>query len=54
VFPEANEVNETLCRRAHFRFEERACQLLNPRLKSTVSKLQTAGDPYCEIVVELT
>ncbi len=54
VFPGADKVNETLCRRAHFKFEERACQLLNPRLKSTITKLQTAGDPYCEIVVEMT
>lgn len=53
VFPGPDKVNETLCRQAHFRFEERACQLLNPRLKTRITKLQTAGDPYCEMVVEL-
>lgn len=42
-----------LCRKAHFRYEQRACELLNPKLKSTLTKLRTEGDPCCEFVVEM-
>jgi len=33
-------------------FEQEAVKMLNPKIKVTMEKLMTAGDPYCELVFE--
>ena len=52
LFPKPAEVGGHLCRLANFAFERRAVELLNPKLRVSPGKLQSEGDPYCEIVVE--
>lgn len=53
LFENPDPTAEEICKRANFRFEERAVKLLNPDLRVRFTKLQSAGDPYCEMVVEL-
>ncbi len=53
IFSEPSPAAEQICRRALFRFELKAVELLNPRLKIYFTKLRTVGDPYCEWVCEL-
>lgn len=53
IFREPSPAAEQICRRALFRFELKAAELLNPRLKIHFTKLLTSGDPYCEWVCEL-
>jgi hypothetical protein len=52
-FEKPDPVVAKLCKEGHFAFEKRAAELLNPKLKVRLEKLRAAGDPYCEIVVEL-
>ena len=33
-------------------FEHEAVEMLNPKIKVTLDKLMTAGDPYCELTFE--
>lgn len=33
-------------------FEQEAVEILNPKIKITMDKLMTAGDPYCELIFE--
>ncbi len=33
--------------------EQKACEIINPKLKFSVPKLRSAGEPYCEYVFEL-
>jgi hypothetical protein len=33
--------------------EQMACEIINPKLKFSVPRLRSAGDPYCEYVFEL-
>lgn len=33
-------------------FEEESVKMLNPKIKVTMDKLMTAGDPYCELTFE--
>lgn len=54
LFDSPSEGNARICRDANFNFERRAAQLLNPRLKVAMTKLRSAGDPYCEFIVEMT
>jgi len=51
-FEKPDPVAAKLCE-AHFEFEKRAVELFNPRLKVKFTALQSAGDPYCELVAEL-
>ncbi len=53
-FPKPDPVAAKLCEEGHFQFEKRAAELLNPKLKVRFTKLQSRGDPYCEMVVELS
>lgn len=54
LFEAPSPAHARLCTEAHFSFEKRAAELLNPSLKVTMTKLRTAGDPYCEFVVGMT
>lgn len=52
LFPTPSEQCARLCRHANFGFELRAVELLNPKLKVSMPKLQSEGAPYCELVIE--
>lgn len=54
LFDASSSGNARICREANFNFERRAAQLLNPKLKVTMTKLRAAGDPCCEFIVEMT
>lgn len=54
LFESPSPADALICREANFNFEKRAAELLDPRLKVTMTKLRSAGDPYCEFVVEMT
>jgi hypothetical protein len=52
-FEKPDPIAAKLCSEGHFEFERRAAELLNPKLKVRFEKLRSAGDPYCEMIVEL-
>lgn len=53
LFDKSDPIAERICRECNFQFEKRAAELLNPKLEVRFTKLQTAGDPHCEMIVEL-
>ena len=50
--PSPAETNPRLCS-AHFAFEKRAVQILNPKLEVEMPKRIAKGDPYCEAIIVL-
>ena len=50
--PSPVETNPKICS-AHFAFEERAVEKLNPKLKVEMTKRASQGDPYCEAIIVL-
>jgi hypothetical protein len=46
------ELNPEICLNT-MGHENMACEIINPKLKFSVPKLRSAGDPYCEYVFEL-
>lgn len=52
LFDNPQKGDDKICGAA-FNFEKTAARILNPRLSVIMTRLQTAGDPYCEFVVEM-
>ena len=50
-FPEL-DIPSSLCERGFMNFERTAAQLINPRIKVTPTRIMTAGDTCCEVVLE--
>lgn len=53
LFPDASKVNNKICREGVCYFEKTASKLLNPKIDANFTKLQTEGDPYCEVVIKM-
>ena len=50
--PSPVETNPRICS-AHFAFEKRSVEILNPKLEVEMSKRISQGDPYCEGIIVL-
>jgi len=50
--PSPVETNPKICS-AHFAFEKRALEKLNPKLEAEMTKRASQGDPYCEAIIVL-
>lgn len=52
IFPQPNLGCPEVCI-ATSAFEKRAVEIINPRVKVSLTKMLTAGDPFCEVVWEI-
>jgi len=46
------DIPPSFCTKGFMNFERVAAEIINPRIKVTPNKAMTAGDPYCEVILE--
>ena len=46
------DIPPSFCRRGFMNFELAAAKIINPKIKVSYTKVMTAGDPYCEVILE--
>ena len=51
--PDKVEGGSEICQAFH-NYQRRSCELLNPNMRTAVTKTRSKGDSYCELEIELT